>query len=88
MNFVIAELLLVLSGFLCLCSPDSLIRVDEGDCSSLAKEVGSRAGGGPDDVYTMVDGTPACHHTSTTTSKTPRKRQSQVKDVPDQTAHS
>lgn len=85
---MIAELLLVLSKFLCPCPPDGLIGVGWRHCSSFAKGVGSCAEGGPDNVSTMLDGMPARHHTSAAISKTPRKRWSQVKDVPDQTAHS
>lgn len=61
---MIAELLLVLSGFLCPCPLGGPTGVDERDCSNLAKGVGSCAEGSPDNVSAMVDGTPACHHTS------------------------
>ena len=87
MKFVTAELL-ILSGFLCPFPLDGLFGVEERDCTSLTKGVGSCAEGDPDDVSATVAGTPACHHTSAAINKTPRKRQSQIKDVPDQTAHS
>lgn len=47
-SLVIAELLLGLSGSLCPCSLDGLTGVEERDCSSLAKGVGSCPKGGPD----------------------------------------
>jgi len=85
---VIAELLLILSGFLCPYPLDGVVGVDEEDCSRLAKATGSCAERLPNDVSVIVGGTPACHRTSAAISKTPRERQRQIKDVPDQTAHS
>lgn len=38
--------------------------------------------------FTMVDGTTTCHCTLAVLSKTPRKSQSQVEEVPDQSAQS
>ena len=42
----------------------------------------------PEHDSTTVDGTPTCHSTLAVLHKTARKSQSQVEEVPDQSAHS